>query len=1139
VRRAHGGGMFRTLMTARRFAPLFWCQFLSAFNDNFVRQMLAMLILFRFGAEDAGAKISLAVAIFVLPSIPLSAIGGEFADAHDKAWVARRMKLIEIGVQMIAAAGFVLGSLNLLYLALFGLGCISALFGPVKYGILPDHLHREELIAGNALVEGATFAAIICGLVVGGYAAAEGRSSISVVLQLAIVAIACYVTSRYIPPTGVGAPNLRVNYNPFTATWRLLRELKADDRSWVGCLAVSWFWTAGAITLSLVPVIVKSRVGGGVEVATAINLFFAIGIAIGSLSAAALAHGRIELAPTPFMLIIMGLIAIHLGFFTGALPLSDHEVGLSAFFTSSVGVEIATEIVAYSFAAGLFVVPIFAAVQAWSSEDRRARIIGANNTLNAIYMVLGSIAVTIILKLTGADETRALAALGVANILAAIYFFRRLPTQYMPFLLRLLWKVAFRLEVRGLENLPPAGTRNVIAVNHVSFLDAPLILSLIDSPPIFAIDHGIAQRWWIKPFLAMADARPLDPMRPLATRAMIQEVQKNKRLVIFPEGRITVTGSLMKVYDGAAMIAEKSEALVTPVRLEGPERTPFSRLDASQIGRRWFPKIVITILPAQRITLDPELKGRARRHAAGAALYDIMSDLIFETSDYELNLHEAFERGLRQRGFPASRAVTQDPVSGEVSASRFRIGVALIARKIAALTRPGETIGLLLPNANGSAVAFMAVQSGGRVAAMLNFTAGPFNLIAAAKMSQARIVLSSHAFVEKGKLEGLVKALEAHVTFVWLEDLRDHATTSEKLLAWAMRGKALARPSPHDPAVVLFTSGSEGAPKGVVLTHVNLLANCAQVAARFDFTPADVMFNPLPIFHAFGLTGGMLLGLVSGFKIYLYPTPLHYRQIPELIYGVNATALLGADTFLAGYAKMANAYDFRSLRYIVCGAEPVKAETRRVYMEKFGLRIFEGYGVTETSPVLAVNTPMFNRNGSVGRLMPGMEHRIEPIPGIDKGGRLHVRGPNVMAGYYRIDNPGKLEPPQQGWYDTGDIVEIAADGFARILGRAKRFAKIGGEIVSLAAVEALTAGLWPDNPPFVIAAPDPKKGERLIMATTKSGATRAEVQAWLKAKGASELMAPALVVTLDEIPLLGSGKTDYVKLAEVLMRKVG
>ena len=415
------------LMRARRFAPLFWCQFLSAFNDNFVRQMLALLILFQFGGGDAGAKIQLAVALFVLPSIPLSAIGGEIADAHDKAAIARKLKFAEIFVQAIAAVGFVMSSLTLLYLALFGLGCIAALFGPIKYGILPDHLRKDELVSGNALVEGATFAAIICGLVFGGYAAAHGRSAVSVVLQLAVVALACYATSRWIPATGVGAPGLRINYNPFTATREILRELRANDRQWVGCLAVSWFWTVGALTLSLAPVIIKARIGGGIEVETAVNLLFAVGVAAGSLLAAQLSHGRIRLGGAPYMLLVMGALGIDLGLATHAMAPAQAEIGLGDFFTSFAGVRIALEILIYSGAAGLFVVQIFSAVQAWSSVDRRARVIGANNTLNSVFMVVGTLTTSILLKLTGIDESSALAWLGGLNLLAAIYVWRRLP----------------------------------------------------------------------------------------------------------------------------------------------------------------------------------------------------------------------------------------------------------------------------------------------------------------------------------------------------------------------------------------------------------------------------------------------------------------------------------------------------------------------------------------------------------------------------------------------------------------------------------------------------------------------------------------------------------------------------------------
>jgi acyl-[acyl-carrier-protein]-phospholipid O-acyltransferase / long-chain-fatty-acid--[acyl-carrier-protein] ligase len=421
------GGMFGGLMTSRRFAPLFWCQFLSAFNDNFVRQMLVMLILFRFGGGDVGSKVTLAVGIFILPSIPLSALGGELADSHDKALIARWLKFAEIFIQLVAAAGFYFSSLPLLYLSLFGLGIIAALFGPIKYGILPDHLRREELVPGNALVEGATFAAIICGLIAGGFAAAETRAPWSVVLQLVLVGLACWGASLFIPKTGVGAPGLKVNPNLFASTRDMLRELKNDDRQWVGAAAVSWFWLIGAVTLSIVPVVVKSRIGAGVEVETAINLFFAIGIAIGSLLAAVIAHGRIQLAPAPFLLLAMAGILVDLGIATGALPQTTSQVGLVDFFTSAIGMHLLVGILALSAVSGLFVVPIFAAVQAWAGEDRRARVVGAVNTLSAVYIVAGSLATTLLLKFAELSEPAILTLLGLISIAAAAYLFWRLP----------------------------------------------------------------------------------------------------------------------------------------------------------------------------------------------------------------------------------------------------------------------------------------------------------------------------------------------------------------------------------------------------------------------------------------------------------------------------------------------------------------------------------------------------------------------------------------------------------------------------------------------------------------------------------------------------------------------------------------
>jgi acyl-[acyl-carrier-protein]-phospholipid O-acyltransferase/long-chain-fatty-acid--[acyl-carrier-protein] ligase len=335
-----------------------------------------------------------------------------------------------------------------------------------------------------------------------------------------------------------------------------------------------------------------------------------------------------------------------------------------------------------------------------------------------------------------------------------------------------------------------------------------------------------------------------------------------------------------------------------------------------------------------------------------------------------------------------------------------------------------------------------------------------------------------------------------------------------------------------DWAAILFTSGSEGVPKGVVLSHRNMLANAAQAAARIDFGRSDKVFNVLPMFHSFGLTIGVVLPIVSGVRIFLYPSPLHYRTVPELIYAVNATIMFGTDTFLNGYARSAHAYDFRSLRYILAGAEPVRESTRRLYLEKFGLRILEGYGVTETAPALALNTPMFNKFGSVGRLLPGMELRLEKVEGVEDGGRLYVKGPNVMLGYLKAENPGVLEPPPQGWHDTGDIVSLDEQGFITIKGRAKRFAKIGGEMISLAAVEMLASELWPDALSAVASVPDLRKGERLILFTQREDATRSEFMSFARSKGASELMVPAEVVVMERLPVLGSGKIDNVALTK-------
>jgi acyl-[acyl-carrier-protein]-phospholipid O-acyltransferase/long-chain-fatty-acid--[acyl-carrier-protein] ligase len=1124
--------MSSSLLTTRRFAPLFWCQFFSAFNDNFLKNALVFLILFK--VADSEVLITLTLAIFIFPSFILSAIGGEIADRFDKALVAQRLKFVEIGVAAIAVAGFWLHSVPVLFAALFLFGAISALFGPIKYGILPDHLAESELPAGNALVEGATFIAILSGTIVGGLASKDGGDPASFAGMMIAMALMCWIAALFIPPTGEGAPNLVIDYNIARSTIDLLHDLYSQKRLWWGGLVVSWFWLVGAVVLSLLPPLVKNALGGSAEVVTAYLAIFSVAIAVGSGLASWLASGRIVLIPTVLGGVLLGLFALHLGWVTHGLAATELGRGIREVLGSRPGLYVGIDLFGLAVAGGLFIVPSFSAVQAWAGSDRRARTVAAVNVLNAAFMTLAGVAVAV-LQSYGVSLSTLFVAIGAANLVVAAVILRTMPTSPMRDLLSVIFRAFFRLEVTGLDNVAKAGPNAIIALNHVSFLDAAVALSFLDREPVFAIDSTIAQRWWVKPFLRFTRAMPLDPTKPLATRTLIHSVKAGNPLIIFPEGRITVTGSLMKVYDGAAMIADKSEAMLVPVRIKGLEKTPFSRLDRSQVRRSLFPKVTVNILEPLRLSVDPALKGKRRRLAAGALLYTVMSDLIFRTTSTDRSIIEAVIAAAALNG--RKHIAVEDPISGALTYGRLLAGTAVLGRKLMPLAPVGEAVGVMLPNANGAVVAVFALMSAGRVPAMMNFTAGLMNLRAACKAANIHTIVTSRTFVEKAHLEKIVEGLSPDVAFTYLEDVRAQVTFADKLRGLREAKRPLVPRAADDPAAILFTSGSEGTPKGVVLSNRNMLANAAQAEARIDFGRTDKVFNVLPLFHSFGLTVGLVLPVVSGVSVYLYPSPLHYRIIPEMVYETNATILFGTDTFLAGYARAAHSYDFRSLRYILAGAEPVKETTRRAYMEKFGLRILEGYGVTETAPALALNTPMFNRFGTVGRLLPGMEARLEPVPGVNAGGRLFVRGPNVMLGYLRAENPGVLERPEDGWHDTGDIVAIDEDGYITIKGRAKRFAKIGGEMISLGAVEALAAELWPDAMSGAATVPDPRKGERLILVTTKSDPKRSDFLAFARSRGASEMMVPTEVLILEKLPLLGSGKIDHIALTNFVRER--
>ena len=697
-------------------------------------------------------------------------------------------------------------------------------------------------------------------------------------------------------------------------------------------------------------------------------------------------------------------------------------------------------------------------------------------------------------------------------------------------ILRSLLKVLFRVKRIG-ETEVFNNPRTLIVANHESFLDGLLIGLLVPVDAMFVVHSQIANQPLFSFLLRFVPHLTVDSTSPLAMKQVIKLVETGRPVVIFPEGRITKTGSLMKVYDGAAFVAAKTGSTIVPIRIDGAAHSYFSRL-AGIYPRKLFPKMTISIQPRRAIPMPDLPSAKERRRRSGELMRHILLDMLVATRP-QRTLFEAFLDG--KQTFGRNYKLVEDIRLVEDSyGSLLKMALAL-SRVIERKTAADEIVGVLTPNAAPTLGLILGLSMRRRVPALLNYTAGAEGLRAACTAANIRHIIASRTFVEKARLGVVMEQLDG-LTIHYLEDFKAEIGLSDKLWTlWHMAfpASAAVAQTPDDAAVVLFTSGSEGKPKGVVHSHNSVLSNVAQIRAVADFTPRDKFMMALPLFHSFGLTCGVMLPLVAGCKVFLYPSPLHYRVIPEIVYDRDCTVLFGTSTFLGHYGKQAHPYDFGRLRYVVAGAEKLSEDVRQLWIEKFGIRILEGYGVTECAPVVAVNVPMACQIGTVGQLLPGIAYELEAVPGIERGGALYVKGPNVMKGYLLHDNPGVIQPPAArgaGWYATGDIVDLDERGFVTILGRIKRFAKIAGEMISLEVVEknATTAA-----PAFIHAAStraDAAKGEALVLFTTAPNLTREQLVAAAQSQGLPELSVPRIIRHVQTIPLLGSGKTDYVTL---------
>jgi acyl-[acyl-carrier-protein]-phospholipid O-acyltransferase/long-chain-fatty-acid--[acyl-carrier-protein] ligase len=703
--------------------------------------------------------------------------------------------------------------------------------------------------------------------------------------------------------------------------------------------------------------------------------------------------------------------------------------------------------------------------------------------------------------------------------------------------LRVLLRGFFRFRAYDLAALNTPGPVLLIP-NHCSWIDWLFLWVCLADDWKMVTSSIAAQRSWLhRKIMINRYTLPVNPASPYAVKRMAEFLQGGGRLVLFAEGRLSRTGNLMKLFDGTGFLIFKTKAKVMTAYLRGVDRLLYS---PNPNGKQCFPKVTAHFSP---ILTAPEL-GEVSTTRARALLTNWLRDqMVRQQLEVEMtfgaqNVLAAVAQTAREH---PSHTALEDVTLQTLTYRKLMVGADLLAHALRGRIIGGERVGLLLPNVNATPVVILALWQLGKVPALLNFSSGIPTMLACVELAGLKHIVTSRAFLERARLD-VDAFVKAGINLIHLEDVRAGVSGFQKVVTLLRHVFHLPSPIPHPPsaasaAVIVFTSGSEGVPKGVELTHGNLLANMRQMLAVTDLTDCDRVFNCLPLFHSFGLTVGTLLPLVRGLYVFLYPSPLHYRVVPAVLYDRDCTVFLSTNTFLNGYARKGHPYDFRSLRYLFAAAEKLQEATALLWAQKYGIRILEGYGATECSPCVSVNTPLEPRNGSVGRLLPGMEYKLEPVEGVEDGGRLFVRGPNVMKGYLNADANAQFLA-LDGWYDTGDVVSVDADGYLHIRGRMKRFAKVSGEMVSLTAVEDALAGAFPHHglhcQTAVITRPDEHKGEALIAVTNEPKLTLDEIRDAIKAKGLTNLSVPREIKVVKEIPKLGTGKVNHRELQTLL-----
>ena len=1129
----------KSVLLSSRFFAMILSGSCAVIAGNILRQSILLLVTYHILTDSNQAFLwgSILGALYFIPSFLFSTIAGELADKIPKAQFFQFTRVFQIAICLLMASTLLQETPNIYILAasLFLMATHDAFFSPVRYAILPEYLSKHQLVMGNGILEASTLISIALGIGLANLVEYQGGNIMIAILMIGL-SISAYMTSLWIPSKKVfDKEPIKINLNILNAIQSNIDNARENKHIWESILGITWFWFIGYSLMLQFSNYVKFNLYCNAEVALAFNISYTLGLAFGSLMCHHLIKNKLDGRFTPLALFSIAGFGIHLWLGTQAFGYNTEQLmGLGAFSLTYTGWRLLLDVFFLSAAGGVLIVPLYSIIQRLSKKNHCSRNIASLNIIASMGMGAAAILQTIFISSLNIPYIHYMGALFLASGLLGFYTLKNIPFDQVKLHAAKVLTWLFRIEIEGLEHIIKANRKLLIIANHVSYLDVPILALLLPRNVMFAVNTEIA-KWRIVRLVApFTDTFPIDPTNPYGLKSLITKVNQGKTCIIFPEGALSRTGKVMKVYEGTALIAEKTQADIVAINVGGVDTSPLAPYRANYCQTNWLPKVKISISKPFHLP-DTTLRGKEKRTFLSQKIYQKLVQQAYKNQSKGHLIEEIYQAKSR---FGGNKVILEDITGSSLTYRQLIIKTHVLALALKDKIKKKAHLGILLPNTNANVVTFFACQTQGYVPAMLNYTAGKNNIESAINTAQIRTIITSKAFIEKANLEEIITHITPMAQIIYLEDLAKEITLLQKLqgaiagLTWPLVKKSNL--DPKAPALILFTSGSEGNPKGVVLNHENIMANIRQVLESVDIGPQDRMFNPLPMFHAFGINVGTLTPILGGIFTFLYPNPKHFSQIPNMIYDKNITVMMGTNTFLSAYHRSAHPYDFNTVRLAVAGGEKLADETRRAYAEDFGIRILEGYGSTECSPVISCNTPLYQQRGSVGLTLPGIEIKLTAFPSRENAFELSVKGDNIMMGYLLPSNPGMLQPTKDGWYHTGDVIEQDEQGFMKIVDRVKRFAKVGGEMISLSQVENVIQSCWPDFQHGLVTMRDDKKGEKIVLITTNPNAQRSDLIHAINQSGLNNLSLPAVIESMSEIPLLGSGKVDYVRLKSLV-----